>query len=151
MEVCKEVKKLFDKFALILNPFIIMHLFSYNSKHKIILGIILIALAAYQFTGKRESTRYFENGKPMQTGSFKDGKNHGKWVWFYPNGKKKMEGFFNNGSREGAWITYSTEGKIETESIYMNDKLNGKFIKRNKNGAIITELTYSDDELVQKH
>lgn len=125
-----------------------MHLFSYNSKHKIIFGVILIALAAYQFTGKRETTRHFENGKLMQMGSFKDGKNHGKWVWFYPNGKKKMEGFFNNGSREGQWITYSTVGKIETESNYVNDKLNGKFIKRNNAGFIISELSYINDVLV---
>lgn len=127
-----------------------MKLFSYNSKHKIIVGVLIILWAAYHFTGKRSTSSYYDNGTPMYEGKLKNGKNHGHWVWFYKNGNKKMEGNFENGAREGVWHTYYSNGNINTECYYINDQLNGNYIIRNKNNETVKTLIYKRDELVLK-
>ncbi|MBL1233722.1 MAG: hypothetical protein P1U44_07270 [Vicingaceae bacterium] len=127
-----------------------MKLFYYNSKHKIIVGILIIFWAAYHFAGKRNTTAYYENGTPMYKGELKNGKNDGHWVWYYKNGKKKMEGNFKNGAREGLWYTYFPNGNISTECVYLNDQLNGNYLIRNENNETIKILTYKKDELVLK-
>jgi len=113
-----------------------MSIFRYNSRHKIIVGLLVMFYAAYSFTGERKPDVYDEKGNLKQTGNFKNGKNHGKWTWFYENGKKKMEGLFDNGSREGCWITFEVNGDTLNKSYYKNDKLNGLSIKYSKNEPI---------------
>ena len=127
-----------------------MKLFSYNSKHKVVVGVLIILWAAYSFSGRREANVYSENGQVLQTGDFKNGKNHGKWIWFYPNGKKKMEGRFDLGSREGLWLTYNNQGKVLTKSNYKNDKLEGLVSVFNENGDIESKTVYINDEIVKR-
>lgn len=127
-----------------------MSFFKYNSKHKIITGIAILMWAAYSFSGLRKNNSYDEYGKVLHTGNIVDGKNHGKWIWYYPNGKKKMEGTFNKGVREGNWITYNPDGSVKLESNYNNDKLNGEqtsylssytIFKTYKNDVLLSEDT----------
>lgn len=104
-------------------------MFKYNSKHKLIIGVLIMLWAAYSFSGKRGVDTFDKNGKLLQTGNFKEGKNHGRWTWFYESGAKKLEGSFDMGSREGMWLTFDKNGDTLNKSYYLHDKLNGPFIK----------------------
>ncbi|MCC7332369.1 MAG: hypothetical protein IT232_07160 [Flavobacteriales bacterium] len=126
-----------------------MSIFRYHSKHKIIVGVLILSYAAYHFTGKRKEQTYYDNGNTLQSGSIKEGKNHGQWIWYYPNGKKKLEGSFNNGAREGVWKTYNENGKILTESHYLNDKLNGKYSIWDNEGNLVKEMNYINDMITE--
>jgi antitoxin component YwqK of YwqJK toxin-antitoxin module len=119
-------------------------MFKYNSKHKLIIGILIMLWAAYSFSGKRKNDTFDKEGKLMQTGNIKNGKNHGKWTWFYANGAKKLEGSFDMGSREGLWLTFDKNGDTLNKSFYLNDKLDGLFIKY-KNGLPLDTLYYKND------
>jgi len=125
-----------------------MSIFKYNSKHKIITGIIVILWAVYSFSGGRETNIYGNKGELLQVGNIKDGKNHGKWIWYYENGNKKMEGVFNMGMREGEWLTYNQKGKIVSKSHYENDKLNGVSLTMDHDGNVIEKKVYENDEVV---
>lgn len=128
-----------------------MSIFSYNSKHKLIIGILIIGYAVYHFNGKRTTTKYYESGKTLQSGNFKNGKNHGLWLWYYPSGKRKMEGNFNLGKREGKWFTYNTNGSKASESNYVSDKLNGDFLTFDGEGKLIQTISYIDDTPVSNN
>jgi antitoxin component YwqK of YwqJK toxin-antitoxin module len=124
-------------------------MFKYNSKHKLIIGVLIMLWAAYSFSGKRSNDTFDNEGHLLQTGNFKEGKNHGKWTWFYQNGAKKLEGSFNMGSREGVWITYNKNGSKITESNYRNDKLNGKHTIWDDNGNLVEVINYLNDERLE--
>ncbi len=128
-----------------------MKLFSYNSKHKVVVGVLVILWAAYSFTGKRKTSIFSDSGQVLQSGSIKNGKNNGKWIWYYSNGNKKMEGNFNMGSREGEWITYDKNGKKLSKSNYENDKLEGLSVTYTSKGAAASTTLYSNDEIVKKY
>ncbi|MCB0408795.1 MAG: hypothetical protein KDD29_01160 [Flavobacteriales bacterium] len=125
-----------------------MKVFNYNSRHKIITGVIILFLAVYSFTGNRETTIYGTNGRIKQTGNIVNGKNHGKWIWYYSNGKKKMEGSFDMGLRVGEWKTYNQNEKIISSSFYQNDQLNGISTTWNSDGVIISKKKYINDKEV---
>ncbi|MCB0379850.1 MAG: hypothetical protein KDD24_01250, partial [Flavobacteriales bacterium] len=121
--------------------------FKYNSKHKLIIGVLIMLWAAYSFSGKRTNDTFDKEGRLLQTGDFKEGKNHGKWTWFYENGKKKLEGSFNMGSREGVWLTYDKNGDTLNKSYYIQDKLDGPFITYKKGLPIDTTIYINDIEM----
>lgn len=127
-----------------------MSFFSYNSQHKIITAIIVFSLVVFQFFRSESSTSNYENGQIKRTGSLKNAKNEGKWIWYYENGNKKIEGSFSKGKRVGVWTTYHKNGKKLTESEYQNDKLNGFSITWDINGNIKEKAQYKDDQLQSK-
>jgi len=75
------------------------------------------------------------------TGSFVNGKQHGKWV------ERSLvdvsEGSYVNGNRHGKWVMRS--GDNVEESTYVNGKLHGKWIERSGDGAFV-EGQYLNDQ-----
>lgn len=126
-----------------------MSQFQYNSYHKFITGIIIVLWAVFHFTSNRSNDAYYDNGQIKRYESFKNGKNHGKWIWYYENGRKKMEGTFTNGERTGIWNTWDSNGNILTQGEYAGDKLNGYFIRWDASGKQVEKLYYSNDRVVQ--
>lgn len=123
-------------------------MFKYNSKHKLIIGVLIMFWAAYSFSGKRKNDTFDKQGHLLQTGNIKNGKNHGKWIWFYADGAKKLEGSFDMGSREGLWLTFDKNGDTLNKGYYVKDQLEGPFIKY-KNGLPVDTLMYKND--VERH
>ncbi|MGE0561361.1 MAG: toxin-antitoxin system YwqK family antitoxin [Flavobacteriales bacterium] len=111
------------------------------------MGALVMLWAAYSFSGKRTNDTFDKEGRLLQTGNFKEGKNHGKWTWFYQNGRKKLEGSFNMGSREGVWLTFDKNGDTLNKSYYIQDKLNGPFITYKKGSPIDTTIYINDVEV----
>ena len=65
-------------------------------------------------------TFYYSNGNKETTGKFnKTGKRIGKWKYFYSNGKlKQISTFSNNGEVKGRWVTYDSIGNITSDINY---------------------------------
>lgn len=72
-----------------------------------------------------KATYYFENGKIMQEGFFKDGKLDGKWVAYNEDGSIKQVAYYQEGLKTGTWITYSNN-MVTQELAYSNNELLSK-------------------------
>lgn len=74
------------------------------------------------YNDESENT-YFKNEKITSQGKFVNGKEEGKWKYFYENGKLKYESNFINGLREGEQFSYKENGSLEETNLYKNGKL----------------------------
>ena len=65
-------------------------------------------------------TFYYTNGTKETTGKFnKTGKRIGKWKYYYRNGKlKQISTFSINGEVKGRWVTYDSIGNITSDINY---------------------------------
>ena len=124
--------------------------FRYNSYHKIIIGIVIIGWAVFHFSGDSLSGGRYSNGQIKRSGGFENGRNHGKWIWYYENGQRKMEGTFKYGKRNGIWITWDKNGNRLTQGNYEDDRLNGAFIRWDTKGNKVEHLIYKNDVLIEK-
>lgn len=122
-----------------------MSAFRYDSRHKVVtLALVIVAAALGFYLNQREQPT-FDNGQVKRTGSMVDGRNHGRWTWYYPNGRKKMEGDFQGGKRTGRWVTFADNGDTLTVSMYSNDRLNGPHTEYGPGGRPARVVTYVDD------
>ena len=56
---------------------------------------------------------YYKNGNLMTKGSFDSGKKIGSWKYFYENGKIHKQHFYDSeGNRSGVWKTFSESGEV---------------------------------------
>ena len=65
-------------------------------------------------------TFYYSNGGKETTGKFnKTGKRIGKWKYYYQNGRlKQISTFSKNGEVKGRWVTYDSIGNITSDINY---------------------------------
>ena len=68
------------------------------------------------FTGDCKSL--FFNGKLKSEQSYRDGKDHGNWVFYFINGTIQVEGKFDNGLRIGDWKYYHENGMLWKHHYY---------------------------------
>lgn len=81
--------------------------------------------------------KYYLGGKTEYEGSYKDGKQDGKWTSWYENRQKKGEEIYKDGKQEGLLTGWHKNGQKEREGTYKN----GELIEstwRDKNGVKIT-------------
>ncbi|WP_373464099.1 hypothetical protein [Chryseobacterium ginsenosidimutans] len=64
------------------------------------------------YSDESENT-YFKNEKIICYGKFVNGKEEGKWKYFYKSGKLQYESNFVNGLREGKQFSYKENGSLE--------------------------------------
>ena len=55
---------------------------------------------------------FFSSGDIETLGKFKNGKRVGKWRYYYSNGKKKQISKYKNGEKSGNWLFYDENGKL---------------------------------------
>ncbi len=86
---------------------------------------------------------YNEYGK-KSVQQYLNGKDYGKWVFYFPDGQIQTKGRFNEfGKRVGKWRYYHENGKIKQISIYSKDGDRiGKWIEYNDAGDIINEINH---------
>lgn len=76
--------------------------------------------------GKKEKVKeevYFRNGNLDYVGNFKNGVEHGEWVYYYENGKKKAVEVWKNGKETGIFLEFNEDGSLKLEQHYKNGKL----------------------------
>jgi antitoxin component YwqK of YwqJK toxin-antitoxin module len=54
---------------------------------------------------------------------FKQGKQHGSWIWFYPNGQKRREATYLGGEIAGDAINYAADGSVANKETYVDGRL----------------------------
>ena len=120
-------------------------MFHYNSTHKIIIGVIIMLLAAFQFTARDKDPTRYGNGQVKYSGSVVNDLNNGRWTWYYENGKPSMQGEFHKGKRQGIWTTWGNDGTKLSEGLYKDDRLNGDYVQWNAQGKEVSHLRYVND------
>jgi len=76
---------------------------------------------------------YYKNGNKEYEEVYKDGKEHGKWIWWHENGVKSCETDYKYGKLHGKEIEWDNEGKKIGEGEYKNGT--GKFEGWYENGG----------------
>jgi len=84
-------------------------------------------------------------GKTEYEGSYKNGKQDGKWTYWWENGQKMMEGNWKNGKPwDGKKILWHQNGQKQSELTIKDGELDGKGTSWYENGQKKEEATYKD-------
>ena len=62
----------------------------------------------------------YTNGKKAFEGSFIDGNENGKHVYYYDNGATEQEGKYIMGNKEGDWKRFDSAGLLVSIFTYVN-------------------------------
>lgn len=126
-------------------------MYSYNSYHKVITGVIIVGWAIFHFSQRStEDSPVYDNGQVICSGEKINSLNEGVWTWYFEDGSIQMKGNFSRGKRTGTWKTYSKDGNLISESNYENNKLNGPSFKYDEHGHTVSEVMYKNDVLVSR-
>ena len=82
------------------------------------------------------------------------GEKDGKWIGYiddsYINFTYFVKGNYKDGKEDGKWTYfYRKNGQIEREITYKDGKLDGKWTNYNERGTILFEGNYKDGELIE--
>lgn len=58
----------------------------------------------------------------IASGTYKNGKPDGLWIYRYPNGNLKEEGRYRQGVKTGMWVEWYPEGELMWKGEYVNGK-----------------------------
>jgi antitoxin component YwqK of YwqJK toxin-antitoxin module len=121
------------------------------------------------------ATKRFPGGRTSATYSMRDGKLHGKSVFYFHGGSKRMEIPYRNGlehgtargwhpsgkksftcqyqagKRVGQSIQWHENGKKQLEVEYRNGLLHGRWLQWHANGVLQRETSYLQDEEHGEH
>ena len=84
------------------------------------------------------------NDKISSIQQYLNGKDYGRWTFYYPNGKIETKAKFNQfGQRVGKWKYYYQNGKLKQTSVYYNGERSGIWTTYDSIGNLIDEINYS--------
>lgn len=86
---------------------------------------------------------FYPNGQIQLSQEMKDGKPHGKAIYYYPDGKVWSKGEFKDGKPHGERKTYYQNGKVRYEGQYKDGNKVGKWIFYDEEGKVIKEVRFS--------
>ena len=124
----------------------------YNSNDLIEMdnGLFTIKFSDEPITGKVYD--YFgeeSNPKKVYIGNFHDGKQEGKWVFYYHStGKKSDERNFKDGKHNGLQTRWYENGQMRSEVTFKDGKEDGAITKWYENGQMKFEGTFKDGKLI---
>ena len=88
------------------------------------------------FTGICQS--YYYSGKIRSKEEYINGKDHGKWTFFFRNGSVQTTGKFNKGVKIGKWEYFYENGNIWKINFFDSDgDKTGEWIEYNEKGELI--------------
>jgi len=77
----------------------------------------LTTLNGHPFSGSC-ATYYKSSKKLYSIQQYKNGIDHGKWLFYFDNGSLMTEGQFDNGKKVGLWKYFYKNGSINKEHYY---------------------------------
>jgi len=86
--------------------------------------------------------RYYANGQPAQTCTFRKGEKDGVQVSRYENGRIASESTFKRGTQDGAYVSYYPDGKIHQTCNFVNGLYEGECRLFNPDGSLISLYSY---------
>ena len=86
----------------------------------------------------------YENEVKRSVQQYLNGKDYGKWIFYFPDGKVQTKGKFSKyGKRTGIWRYYYENGELSQISRYSrNGERIGKWINYNSEGEKVSETNY---------
>lgn len=93
------------------------------------------------YTGKIEVIRSSTN-LPWFKMDIKDGKKHGKAIFYFKDGKVKSETNYDKGRITGRYVFYNGNGKVLYETVFKNG--NGLMKDYTEDGILTLEIEYSN-------
>ena len=85
---------------------------------------------------------YFENRKPQEIRSYKNGKLHGLWRTYDISGQVISEAEYRNGEKHGTWRIWDELGTLRYEMNYSNGEKTGIWRMWNEKGELMEERRY---------
>jgi antitoxin component YwqK of YwqJK toxin-antitoxin module len=77
---------------------------------------------------------FHPNGKPFVEGTYRDGRQEGKWVYYFDNETKNREATYKNGRPDGAWEVFRADGTLESKRSYKNGVRQGEWVTYDATG-----------------
>ena len=91
------------------------------------------------------TVKYFrENGTPLYSGQFYDGKMEGIYKEYYDSGKILKESYFSNDKKNGLEKIYYENGQISSIKNYKNGVVDGKYIEYYLDGKLKLKGSYKN-------
>jgi len=81
-------------------------------------------------------SRFYDNGRLREEGSFSKGKMQGIIYYYYPNGQLKRIANYQFGIKDGEMVEYWSNGMMFAQFLFKNDLENGKQIIYSRTGGI---------------
>lgn len=91
---------------------------------------------------------YFENGKPSQQITFKNGKIDGVLKTYFLSGTLKSETYYSEGFREGRYSSYFETGELHERGEYLKNLKEGNWKTYYRNGKIKEKGKYEKGEKI---
>ncbi len=93
------------------------------------------------FTGR---CSVYENNTLRSVRQYLNGKDYGRWTFYYSNGRKETTGKFNSaGKRVGKWKYYYINGKLKQISTFSNKgEVEGRWVTYDSIGNITSDISY---------
>lgn len=101
-----------------------------------------------QKNGKKDGKwiLYYDSGKILGVGEFKNGKKIGYWKFYFENGLVESEGnYTQNGKQDGIWKEYFSHGGLSEEVNYYEGLYDGKFTAYDDSGLVVVEGNFKED------
>ncbi len=112
-------------------------------------------ISYHKITGNKielvKEINWYKNGQKEEEGTYKDGKEDGKWTWWHDNGQKKIEYNYKDGEPDGLRTSWYENGQKEVEGM----EKDGKSISSTRweyysNGQKKSETTYKDGKFFKE-
>ena len=87
-------------------------------------------------------------GKTEYEGSYKNGKQDGKWTYWWENGQKGAEETYKDGKLDGKWTGWYENGQKEREGTLKDGEIDGLSTQWYENGQKRGEATFKDGSLI---
>ena len=99
--------------------------------------------------GDRETDEFYtgrcgvyNDGVLRSIQKYKDGLDHGKWVFYYETGEIETVANFEMGKRVGKWKYYHENGSLRQVSYYKNGERDGTWFRLSQEGDTIWTEKY---------
>lgn len=91
---------------------------------------------------------YYEDGKPMCSMTYQDGKEQGIQTLWTSDGHLHSRRMFENGERHGTTFEWYNDQQLCSREEYVLGKRHGEYIEWHRNGVKWKERTYENGEIV---
>ena len=105
-------------------------------------GVMYLPNHEEPYTG--EYLKWHENGQKQEEGTYKDGKEDGRWMLYDENGQKEFDTTYKDGKEDGLETLWYENGQKATEAMHKAGKKNGLATLWYENGQKWNEITYKD-------
>lgn len=93
-------------------------------------------------------TEYSEDGKVLNTATYKNNVLHGDAITYFPNGKVSIFCTWKNGVLDGRMYSYQGNGKLGYEKFFADQFKTGTWKFWGEDGALIREQIYIPDKTI---